>query len=126
MKIIEAINQIDELKPNQYTLDAKIKWLSELDGQIFSEVILTHQPNDNYSYSFNGYGYETDIEGTDLIVPFPYCELYLWYLESKIDFSNGEIGKYNNSAAMYNNAYAAFANYYNRTYMPIPSNTFKF
>ena len=42
MKIIEAINEADRLKPNMYGLPDKIKWLSRLDKRIFEQVYLTH------------------------------------------------------------------------------------
>lgn len=42
MKVIEAINEVDKLKPNMYGLAEKIKWLSRLDKRIFEEILLTH------------------------------------------------------------------------------------
>lgn len=42
MKLIEAINAADRLKPNMYEMPDKIKWLSRLDTRIFQEVLLTH------------------------------------------------------------------------------------
>lgn len=46
MKVIEAINAADRLKPNMYTLPDKIKWLSRLERRIFNEVFLTHELSD--------------------------------------------------------------------------------
>lgn len=117
MTISEAISRTDDVKPNAYSEARKIMWLSELDGMIKTEIIDTHQGGD--SVSFNGYDIETDVLTTELIVPAPYDVLYLRYLEMKIDFSNGEYSKYNNSMMMYNAAYSAFENYYNREHMPI-------
>ena len=59
---------------------------------------------------------------TELLVPAPYDEIYLFWLESKIDYWNGEVGKYNNSITMYNTAYSAYEKYYNRTHKPIQKN----
>lgn len=116
MTISEAINRTDAVKPNAYNESRKILWLSELDGMIKSEIIDTHEGNENIS--FTPYDIDTDTT-TELIVPYPYDVLYLRYLEMKIDYSNGEYGKYNNSMVMYNTAYSAFENYYNREHMPI-------
>jgi hypothetical protein len=115
MTIMDALYRIDELKPNSYSQPEKIKWLSSLDGVIKSEIIDTHEGGEDVV--FNGYGEDADLT-TVLLVPAPYDDIYLRWLETQIDYSNGEYGKYNNSIAMYNTAYAAYANHYNRTHMP--------
>ena len=46
MKIIDAINQVDRLKPNMYGMQIKIQWLSRLDKRIFEEIFLTHVLSD--------------------------------------------------------------------------------
>ena len=122
MTLMEALHRIDAIKPNSYTQEEKIKWLSTLDGIIKAEIIDTHEGGENIV--FNGYTEETDLNAT-LLVPHPYDEIYLFWLESKIDYWNGEIGKYNNSISMYNEAYATYQKYYNRKNMP-KSNKFKF
>ena len=115
MTIIEAIHTIDALKPNGYTQEDKARWLSTLDHTIKAEVIDTHEGGE--AVSFNGYDEKTDLEA-ELLVPAPYDDVYLRWLEARIDYANGEYRKYNNSITMYNTAYAAYANYYNRTNMP--------
>lgn len=116
MTIREAISRTDEVKPNAYSEARKIMWLSELDGMIKTEIIDTHQGGE--SVSFAGYDIDTDTT-KELIVPSPYDVLYLRYLEMKIDYSNGEYGKYNNSMVMFDAAYTAFKNDYNRKHMPM-------
>ena len=39
MTINEAIEQLDKLKPNAYETAEKVRWLSELDGQITDELL---------------------------------------------------------------------------------------
>ena len=116
MTIIEAINRIDDLKPNSYTYLEKIGWLSKLDGTIKKNIIDTHEEGEDIT--FTGYNEDTDAD-TELLVKAPYDEIYLYWLESRIDYYNGEMAKYNNSAAMFNNAYAEYANYINRNKMPL-------
>ena len=116
MTIIEAINKIDSLKPNNYAPEDKIAWLSTLDGNIKTEIIDTHEGAE--SVEFNGYDVDTSLE-TVLLVPAPYDDIYIKWLEAQIDYANGEIGKYGNSMTMYNTAYSAFKRHYNRTHMPI-------
>lgn len=122
MTIIEAINRIDSLKPNNYTQEDKVRWLSNLDGVIKKEIIDTHEGSENVT--FTGYESDTPLE-TALLVPFPYDDIYLKWLEAQIDYANGETARYTNSMIMYNTAYSAFERYYNRTHMP-KGKSFKF
>ena len=122
MTIMEALYRIDEIKPNSYSQSEKIKWLSSLDGVVKSEIIDTHEGGEEVV--FTGYNENSDLS-TILLVPAPYDDIYLRWLEMQIDYANGEYGKYNNSMTVYNTAYSAYANHYNRTHMPIGKN-FKF
>ena len=51
-------------------------------------------------------------------MPAPYDELYVLWLESMIDYTNGEYVKYNNASIRHNDVYQAYANDYNRHHMP--------
>ena len=115
MKILEAITHTDILKPNSYTQTEKVRWLSNLDGMIKTEIIDTHEGGEDIV--FNGYNEETSLD-TELIVPAPYVAVYIHYLEAQIDYANGELAKYNNSMQMFNTAYSNFERFYNRTHMP--------
>ena len=123
MTIIEAINRIDLIKPNTFERLEKTRWLSTLDGIIKSMIIDTHEGGE--SVEFKGYDADTDTT-TVLLVPAPYDEIYLFWLESKIDYWNGEYARYQNSMIMYNNTYAAFEQYYNRTHRPLSKKRFLF
>jgi hypothetical protein len=115
MTIMDALYRIDELKPNSYSQPEKIKWLSSLDGVIKSEIIDTHEGGEDIVFS----GYTEDAElNTVLLVPAPYDDIYLRWLEAQIDYNNGEYGKYNNSLVAYNDAYDLYQRHYNRTHMP--------
>lgn len=83
MKICEAIRQTDELKPNQYSDEQKIMWLSELDGKIVKELI--DAKSGEKSTVFEGYNEDTDTN-TELLVPEPYSNLYVLWLMSKLTF----------------------------------------
>jgi hypothetical protein len=122
MKIIEAINRIDALKYNTYSQADKVQWLSRVDGMIKRHIIDTHEGYEDVT--FTGYNDDTDLQ-TELLAPAPYDELYLRWMETMIDFHNGEYGKYNNAVDMFNTSYESFQNYYNRTHMP-KSTKFKY
>ena len=42
MKIREAIETVDRLLSNQYETPDKVRWLSELDGIVYRDIICTH------------------------------------------------------------------------------------
>lgn len=119
MTIIEAITYADEIKPNSYTQPDKIKWLSQVDGTVKKEIINTHEGAE--SVEFSGYDDNTPLD-TELLIPHPYDEAYIRFIEAQIDYLNSEIARYNNSMAMYNTAYASFERFYNRTHMPLGTN----
>ena len=114
MKLREAIDRIDSLKHNTYTRGEKVDWLNRLDGMIKREIIDTHEGGEDVP--FEGYT-EKDME-KELLIGYPYDEMYIRWLEVQIDYYNGEYEKYNNAMEMFNTAYAGFKNYYNRTHMP--------
>lgn len=115
MKIIEAINKIDDLKHNTYSQMDKVGWLSRVDSMVKRLLIDTHEGGEGVSFS--GYTEDTDLD-TELLIPEPFDEAYLRWLEAQIDYHNGEYSKYNNSIEMFNTAWTAYSNYYNRTHMP--------
>jgi hypothetical protein len=116
MTLQEAISNIDNLKPNQYTYPQKISWLSELDGKLYNEIIATHEFNeDEETIDWNPYSEQTD-PSLELIVGEPYEKIYEYWLAAKIDYWNGETVRYNNDMAMYNTAYQEYANWYNKNH----------
>ena len=114
MKIIEAINLVDDLIRNTYSQDNKIKWLSNLD-RVAKEVIDAHEGAENVD--FNGYNSLTDLN-IELLIPEPYDEAYLRWMEAQIHYHNGEYDKYNNAAEAYGTIFEDFKKYYTRTHMP--------
>lgn len=127
MTLMEAINRIDRLCPNQYTTPDKIVWLSKLDGRIFREVLMTHA--DPAITEWEGYSTATEVvenktvykdANTVLLVPYPYDEdVYTNFLSAQIAKENAETAKYNVSIALFEGAYGAYQKEYNRTHMPV-------
>lgn len=115
MTIMDAINRIDTLKPNRYTLVEKISWLNTIDERIMEEIISKYESGDTTVHT--AYTEDTALT-TELLAKAPHDELYLYWLEAQVDYWNGEYAKYNNSIEMFNTAYTAFANYYHRNNMP--------
>lgn len=124
MTIKEAIAITDEFQPNQYTADAKIRWLDALDGQIWQEVILTHEDVPETAFA----GYPSDVDrDTELLVPEPYAtDVYVPFLQARIDRENREIVRWNQSVVLFNSGYATFCAWYNRKHRPVGDAGFLF
>jgi len=127
MKLQQAIDRVDIMRPNMQDRSLKIAWLSELDGLVWKELILKHwmqtEEYDGYKKDEQGrpvmpvYDEDTD-GGEELLVPAPYDNLYLYWLMAKIDEQTLEQEKYNNDQAMFSAAYDSFSDYWTRTHMP--------
>lgn len=116
MKIGEAIKIIDDLRPNQYTDEDKVRWLSVLDGKTYIEVIKTHEGGEDVEWE----AYTPVDMDAELIIPAPYdYEVYINWLMAQIDMANAEVGKYNQSITLYNTAFMQWQQFYNRTHMPL-------
>ena len=113
--INEVLSYIDSVKPNRFSKEQKIAWLSTLDHDIKRKLIDTHEGGE--SVSFDGYGDETP-DNTELLMPEPYTEAYVHWLSAMIDFYSGEFARYNNSIDLYNNVYKEFRAEYARTHTP--------
>ena len=105
MTIAKAIERADELRPNPFSEEQKIRWLSELDGKIAREVL--------ENKDFSGYDYAHDSEA-ELILEEAYCDIYLFYLAAMIDFFSRDYTEYNNSMLMFNEAFSGFLKAYKR------------
>ena len=116
MTIIEAISRLDSLKPNIYTQNDKILWLSKLDWMVKKQIIDTHESTGDEP--FTGYTDDTDIN-KELLVPAPHDDVYLRWLEAQIDYHNGEYDKYSNAIIMFNTEFEAYAAYYNQNHRPV-------
>ena len=115
MTILEAITQADLIRPNVLDPAVKLRWLSTLDGQIHTELLRGER---EASTAFPGYGEDTELATTQLLVPYPYEELYVLYLLMRIDLEHGELDRYNNDAARFNRLWQSFAARWWRSNLP--------
>lgn len=117
MTIKECIDNVDNIKPNEYSVEDKVQWLSFIDLIIVNDVLKTHEGYDGRYDDFTGYS--ADKLSEPLIVPSPYDRLYTAYLKMKIDGENGETARYNNSASLFNSYMMEYRKFYNKTHMPL-------
>lgn len=97
MTISEAINQVDALRPNTYTSRQKTQWLRRCEAMILKTVLRTKQDLGDFDIMA-----EDPAMDTPLIVPEPWCALYVHWLEAQMHYANGEYDRYNNAITMFN------------------------
>ena len=115
MTIRQAIERIDSQKHNIYSQNDKIVWLSRVDALVKMLIIDAHEGGEEVL--FEGYDDSTDPE-RELLVPAPFDELYLRWLEARMDYLNGEYDRYNNAMEMYQTLWDSYVNHYRRIHMP--------
>lgn len=135
MKVSEIIANVNNLRPNLYGDDIKIRWLATLDGQIFNELIINFHPEKDALCGelirpelpvVRDFVPPKDIDD-ELLVPFPHGDdVYTAYLLAMIDKANGEVEKYNQSITAYAAAYKQYQAWYIRTHRPIETGPFRF
>lgn len=115
MTLRQAIERLDARLHNTYTNAEKVSWLSAADAIVKIQVLDTHEQEE--VKMFNGYD-GNDLE-QELIVPAPFDEMYLYWMESQIHYHNDEHDRYNTSIIQYNKFFNDFANWFTRNNMPI-------
>ena len=120
MTIQKALTEIDALVKNTCATEQKIGWLSKVDGMVKRIIYDTHEG----APEFSGYTGTTPPD-TQLLVPAPYDELYLSYLEAMIHKYNREYEAYNNAIEDFQGAFEAYGNEWHRTHMPISKGNFR-
>ena len=112
VKIQEAINWADEMKPNAFTSKVKLAWLNALEGRIPADVFLM-APAEIAVLRYT----EEDMEAELLVAP-PHDDIYTLWLQAKIDEANGEYNKYVNSMQIYNEHFGNFVRWFASLYEP--------
>lgn len=108
MTLLKAMETFDRERSNALSIETKVDWLSQLDMKIFSEILADRGGED-----FGGYSLDTPFDKT-LKAPDEYGEIYTLYLNMKLDYMNGEITRFNNSAMLFNRMFKELHDFINR------------
>ena len=111
MTLVEAIDAIDQLKPNGYTPEEKTAWINQLEANIQMDVMLLHYDQ------IVQHDFAADPD-SQLLLDAGHAALYTAWLGAQIDFANGEYDKYQNSMGMYNALWRQFVAWFANTYHP--------
>lgn len=115
MTIQEALDQLDEMKPNMMSRKLKVKYLTEIEQLIYDEIVLKHVQAEETEKPV--YTEDSD-PGTVLIIPDPYSSVYLYWLMTKVDIQNQEDARYNIDRQHFETAYDTMSDWYTREHMP--------
>ena len=142
MTLQEALDIVDEMKPNMMSRKLKLKYLTEIEQLIFDEIVSKHYPKgwtpprtirpaedpmdrqeeeaaeEQEKPEKPVYNEQSD-DGTVMIVPDPYSMVYIYWVMSKIDIQNQEDARYNIDRAHFENAYNTMSDWWTREHMPV-------
>lgn len=133
MTLSEVIEEVKEKKPSTFKDEDLLKYLNELEGTIQVEVMGIDPYNVKPAPVFDEEGNEIkpiieegveqepyylqytleDDKNTTLLVPSPFCNLYILYLSAQIDFYNKEFTSYNNTLSAFKGKYEDYVAWYN-------------
>lgn len=105
MTVSEALGRLDTLKPNRYTQEDKLAWLTTVDAAV-AQVLGVAAPE--YAAA----------DGTALLLAAPYDTAYLRYMEAQIDYHDGASEGCSMAMERYGKVLAAFRKHYQRTHVP--------
>jgi hypothetical protein len=108
----QIIQRCDDVEPNAFDTERKVEWLGRLDGQIALEVWRLPDVSEFW------YRYPESMDW-NVLVKFPYDQIYEYWLRSMISHQNGETDKYELAYTMYNNALGEYTKWFWNTYKPM-------
>lgn len=120
MTISEAMARLDHARPGNLLGDEeKLQLLSELDMKVWLEVLkprLRPGAEEDPDYEeFTGYTPDVDPQ-EELLIADPYSRCYRFWMESQLDYEQGEVARYNNSSAAFNAEFQEYVNWINRNH----------
>lgn len=130
--VAQIIEQYNAERPNQTEDSVKVLWLRKCEQMLINEIYVQHEHDleDESKMSFKvvgstlwitrGGSFTDHISNFDmdskLLVPEPYDDLYLHYIDQKIAYLNNDKARFNTASTMFNNALLTYQQYFNRTY----------
>ena len=107
MNLIKVLDMANKVRPNAAHDDIKVTLLfQQLEGQV-AQMFGMDPPE--YEYD------TTDPEDIELLMPYPFDDIYLWFLCSQIDLMNEETALYADDMAMFNTAWARAQAWFRRS-----------
>lgn len=115
MILSEIIARYDNERKNTEDKSVKQRWVEELERIVLDDVILTHQNEiENPDEYFDDWG-----DSKELLIPMQYADVYINYIDMKMQLKLNQLQKYNSASTLFNNAYITYQQWYNRHNRPL-------
>lgn len=115
MILSEIIARYDNERKNTEDKSVKQRWVEELERIVLDDVILTHQNEiENPDEYFDDWG-----DSKELLIPMQYAEVYINYIDMKMQLKLNQLQKYNSASTLFNNAYLTYQQWFNRHNKPL-------
>lgn len=130
--VAQIIEQYNAERPNQMEDSVKVLWLRKCEQMLINEIYVQHEHDledeSRIELSVTGSTLHIKAAGSfaehiasfdmdsKLLVPEPYDDLYLHYIDQKIAYLNNDKARFNTASTMFNNALLTYQQYFNRTY----------
>lgn len=115
MILSEIIARYDNERKNTEDKSVKQRWVEELERIVLDDVILTHQNEiENPDEYFDDWG-----DSKELLIPMQYADVYINYIDMKMQLKLNQLQKYNSASTLFNNAYITYQQWYNRHNKPL-------
>ncbi len=108
MTVEKIIREFDRERENELSVEIKTEWIAQFEKKLFAEIL---EPR-GYE-PFSGLSQSSPLI-SELCAPEEYGEIYSLYIAMKLDYMNGEIARFNNSASLFNRMYKEMADFINR------------
>ena len=112
----KVIEQVDAKRINAYSEEDKFRWISDVDGMI-KKFILKEEVIEPYKFPEDG--------DRELLAPYPFDEMYGFYVEAMVDYYNREYDYYNEVLTMFYTRFDEYRKAYIREHMPKSAGYFK-
>lgn len=109
----EIISRVNEMKPNVFSQQTKLNWLTSLNGKLAADIFLMDIKE------IRALPQGDEALDSQPLVGFPHEEIYEEYLIAKIDAANGEAREYQNRMQVYDSYYSNFVTWFKATYDPV-------
>ena len=105
MRIREAIKRAGDIRPGTAEERLKYAWVYELEGKV-AELMGADVPANGWP------------EDAELLMPYPYDNIYELYVAAMTDYFNDETDTYANDMTVFNTAYSEAAAWWRRNHRP--------
>ena len=87
MTLAEVLERIDRERPGESTEEEKLRWLSQVDGQWYREMVLTHEGAEETTFA----PYTTDGDkSVALLIAPPYDEVHPFFVHADGSAAGGD------------------------------------